>query len=121
MMDTKTLTIGVMSIEDSKKRMLKELATRTKAATPRYTFQTPEAMARLLTPPRWNILQALTGAGPLGVRELARRVGRDVKDVHRDAEALVLNGLVDKTTDRKLSFPYKRVRVQFEFKTSKAA
>jgi len=30
-----------------------------------------------LNPNRWAILKALTGAGPLGVRELARRVGRD--------------------------------------------
>ncbi len=120
-MDTKTLTIGVMSLEESKKRMLKELASGLPAATPRYTFQTPEAMARMLTPARWNILQALTGAGPIGVRELARRVGRDVKDVHRDAESLRLNGLIDKTKDRKLSFPYERVRVQFEFRTTKAA
>jgi predicted transcriptional regulator len=47
--------------------------------------------------------------------------GRDVKDVHRDAEGLVLNGLIDKTKDRKLSFPYKRVRVQFELWSPKAA
>ncbi len=115
-----TLTIEVASLEEVQKRILKATARRI-PATPRYTFPTPEAMARSLTPARWSILQALTGAGPIGVRELARRVGRDVKDVHRDAESLVLNGLIDKTKDRKLSFPYKRVRVQFELRSPKAA
>ena len=45
------------------------------------------------------------GAGPLDIRELARRVDRDVKGVHRDAQVLVLCGLMDKSADGKLSFP----------------
>lgn len=113
-MNKTTLTIEVTSLEEVNKRIIRAATNRTADASPRYTFPTPEAMARSLTPARWSILQALTGAGPIGVRELARRVGRDVKDVHRDAEALALNGLIDKTKDRKLSFPYKRVKVAFE-------
>lgn len=114
-MDKTTLTIEVASLEEVNKRIIKAATSRTPDTSPRYTFPTPEAMARSLTPARWSILQALTGAGPIGVRELARRVERDVKDVHRDAQALVLNGFIDKTKDRKLSFPYKCVKVAFEF------
>jgi predicted transcriptional regulator len=52
------------------------------------------------------------------VRELARRVGRDVKGVHTDARALLLAGLIDKTEDGKLSFPYDAVRVEFVLKAA---
>ncbi|MEO6403338.1 MAG: MarR family transcriptional regulator [Vicinamibacteria bacterium] len=119
-MDATTLTIEVASLDDVKKQI--KAVFRGKAdETHRYTFLTPEAMAQALTPPRWIILRTLTGAGPLGIRELARRVGRDVKAVHTDADALVRAGLVEKTKDRKLSFPYKRVKVAFELRAVKAA
>ena len=52
-----------------------------------------------LTANRWAILKAMTSAGPLGVRELARRVGRDVKGVHTDSQALVACGVIEKTED----------------------
>lgn len=113
-MDETTLTIGIDNIEGVKRRMKSALRRGEAEATPRYTFQSAEDMARTLTPGRWGLLAALTGAGPLGVRELARRVGRDVKGVHTDAQALVLCGLLDKAADGKLSFPYQHVKVQFE-------
>lgn len=47
------------------------------------------------------------------MRELARRVGRDVKGVHTDAQALAAGGVIDKTADGKLLFPYDAVRVEF--------
>ena len=37
-----------------------------------------------MTAKRWEILRALTGAEPLSIREIARRVERDVKAVHAD-------------------------------------
>lgn len=83
------------------------------AATPRYAFRSHEDLLRMLNPNRWGLLKALTGSGPLGVRELARRVGRDVKGVHTDAQALLHCGLVDKTADGQLSFPYEAVHVDF--------
>ena len=112
-MDMTTLTINIGSIEDARRALLAAAETGTSAATPQYTFLSAESMARTLTPGRWRLLDALTGAGPLGVRELARRVGRDVKGVHSDAQALVLCGLVDKTVDGKLHFPYDAVHVDF--------
>ena len=60
----------------------------------------------------------MNGYGPLGVRELARRVGRDVKGVHTDAQVLVLCGLVDKSADGKLNFPYEAVHVDFFLKAA---
>ena len=36
----------------------------------------------------------MTGAGPLALREIARRVERDVKAVHTDVHALLNAGLI---------------------------
>ncbi|MDR2213065.1 MAG: hypothetical protein LBE21_05500, partial [Pseudomonadales bacterium] len=72
-----------------------------------------------LSPNRWSIIEALTGAGPMGVRELARKLERDVKGVHTDAQTLAARGLIDKTGDGKLLFPYNAVHV--DFKLEKAA
>ncbi len=77
------------------------------------SFPSHEDLWATLSPGRWALLKAMTGAGSIGVRELARRVGRDVKGVHTDAQALVLCGVIDKTADGKLIFPYDAVHVDF--------
>jgi predicted transcriptional regulator len=51
------------------------------------SFETPEWLFQTMTQLRWNIIKAITGVGPLSIREIARRVGRDVKAVHRDVHA----------------------------------
>ena len=84
----------------------------------RISFASHEDLWRTLTANRWALLKALTGAGPLGVRELARRVKRDVKGVHTDVQALVLCGVIDKTADGKLVFPYDAVHVNFMLKAA---
>ena len=84
------------------------------------SFPSEELLFTVLTARRWTLLRALTGAGPLGVRELARRVGRDVKGTHTDAQALVKAGVIDKLPDGKLHFPYDEVRLALVM-TSQAA
>lgn len=116
-MDETTLTISVESADDAKRRMKAAFAG-VADATPRYTFPTREALLRTLSPNRWGILEALTGTRPLGVRELARRVNRDVKGVHTDAHALAQAGVIDRTADGKFSFPYAAVKVQFEVRAA---
>lgn len=111
------LTIDIATPDEVKARTLAAFAGRA-AATARYSFSTAEDMARILTPSRWRVISAMTGAGPLGIRELARRVERDVKGVHNDASALVACGLVERTDDGKYLFPYDRVKVTFEVRTA---
>ncbi len=77
------------------------------------SFESPQALWRALTPNRWSIIQTLTGRGPVGVRELARLLQRDVKGVHNDIQALVLIGVLEKTADGRLEFPYDSVHVDF--------
>lgn len=111
-MDTKTLTINISTPEKIKARFL-SATSGSASKTPELTFVSAEAMARTLTPGRWQIIEAMTGAGALGVRELARRVGRDVKGVHSDAQALVQAGVIDKDQKGKIIFPYNEVKVEF--------
>lgn len=44
---------------------------------------------------------------------VARRIRRDIKAVHSDVQALVTAGILEKTEDGKVIFPYDEVRVDF--------
>ena len=79
----------------------------------RIEFASPELLWRVLTAKRWELLKAMTGAGPLSIREAARRVGRDVKAVHGDMKALLAAGVVVRTTDGAVEFPFDAVKVEF--------
>ena len=80
------------------------------------TFPTVQALWAALTVKRWEIVQALCGAGPLTLREVARRVDRDVKGVHTDVHALLATGVLDKADDGRIVFPYDAVHVDFEMR-----
>ena len=45
------------------------------------------------------LLRATTGAGALTIREVARRVGRDLEAVHGDVDTLLQARLVNRTDD----------------------
>lgn len=77
----------------------------------RLNFETPQAFFAHLTSRRWALLAELLGAGEVAVRELARRVGRDVKRVHEDAAALVDLGLVERAAGGALFCPYDDIHV----------
>ena len=79
----------------------------------RISFATPELLWRVLTAKRWELLKALCGAGPVSIREAARRVGRDVKTVHSDVTALLMAGVFERTESGQVEFPYQAVRVEF--------
>lgn len=76
-------------------------------------FATPELLWQVLTAKRWQLLKAMCGAGPMSIREAARRVGRDVKAVHGDITALLNSGLLDRTADGRVEFPFEAVKVEF--------
>jgi predicted transcriptional regulator len=46
---------------------------------------------------------------------VANRVGRDVKAVHGDIHALLKAGILDRTEDGRVVFPYDAVKVEFSF------
>jgi len=82
------------------------------------SFETPGLLFKVLTQKRWELLAAMTGAGPMSLREAARRVGRDVKAVHSDVHALLDAGLLRKTEKGRIVFPFDAVRVSFELRAA---
>lgn len=86
-------------------------AFRGRAQGARISFATPELLFTVLTAKRWELLRAMAGAGPLTIREAARRVKRDVKAVHGDVQALLTAGILRKTEHRRIVFPFDTIRV----------
>ena len=77
------------------------------------SFASLELLWKVLTPKRWEILRTMTGAGPLAIRELARRLHRDVKSVHGDVQSLLKAGVLDRTEDGQIVLPYDQIHVDF--------
>lgn len=68
--------------------------------------------------PCWDLLKVMTGAGPMTIREAARRMERDVKGVHADVHTLLKAGLLRKTGDERIVFPYDVVHVDFTLRAA---
>ena len=67
---------------------------------------------------RWDLLKVMTGAGPISIREAARRLGRDVKAVHGDVHVLLNAGILHKTETGQIEFPFDAVHVDFMLQAS---
>ena len=72
-----TVTLGVSSIDDVKGRLA--AAFRDEPQGQRISFASVDLLWKVISPKRWDIIRAMTGQGPLAIREVARRLGRDVK------------------------------------------
>ena len=75
--EMKTVTLEVATLKDVKRRAQDAFKGRKQGA--RISFATPELLFQLMTAKRWELIRMMTGAGPLTIREAARRVDRDVK------------------------------------------
>ena len=82
------------------------------------SFESPTLLFKVLTGKRWELLNMMTGAGPMTIREAARGLGRDVKAVHGDIHALLNTGILQKTDDGRIEFPFDAVRVEFTLKAA---
>ena len=72
------------------------------------TFATADLMLQTLTRKRWQLINTLMSEGAMGVRELARTVKRDPKNVHTDIMALKKIGLVRDAGER-VAVPYDEI------------
>ena len=113
-MSERTLTI---TLQPDWKSALRAAGKRAQAA--RYSgevlnFESAGAFFGRLTEKRWALVHALQGQGELSVRELARRVGRDVKRVHEDVLTLAELGLVERTDAGGVRCPFGAVRIDME-------
>jgi predicted transcriptional regulator len=112
----KTVTLEVASREDVTRRALE--AFKGKKQRARISFATPELLWKVLTAKRWELLKAMAGQGPLTIREVARRVERDVKAVHGEVHALIDAGLLERTETRRVAFPFDVIRVEFTLRAA---
>ncbi len=112
----KTVTLEVSSSEDVKRRTME--AFRGKKQRARISFATPELLWKVLTAKRWELIKAMAGQEPLTMREVARRIGRDVKAVHGDVHALLDAGVLERTENGQFVFPFDAVRVEFTLRAA---
>ncbi len=113
----KTVTFSIASRQDVTRRALAAFQGKRQGA--HISFSSVELLWRTLTRKRWELIKAMTGQGAMTIREAARKAGRDVKAVHRDVHALLDAGVLERTADGRIAFPYDAVHV--DFMLSKAA
>lgn len=119
-MNGRTLTIRLQS---DWKAALRQAGAKAKSRSYKgeiLNFESPGAFFGCLTERRWELVRVLQGRGPLAVRELARRVGRDVKRVHEDIRALIDLGLVDQV-DRGVVCPFVTIHIDMELRAEQLA
>lgn len=105
----RVVTLGIADRKTMERRALDAFKGRKQGA--HISFAAPEVLFRLLTAKRWQLISAMTGAGPMTLREAARRVARDVKAVHGDIHALLDAGILRKNHSNKIEFPFDAIRV----------
>jgi predicted transcriptional regulator len=109
----KTVTLEVRRSEESMAEFVQAWKSGKPQRAARISFATPELLWKVLSAKRWELLKALCGAGPISIREAARRVHRDVKAVHSDVTALLSAGLLNRTETGSIEFPYEAVKIEF--------
>jgi len=109
----KTVVLEVRSLDDTLADTAAAMRTGRGRATARIAFASPELLWQVLSGKRWALLKAMCAAGPMSIREAARRVGRDVKAVHGDVTALLACGILERTEDGAVEFPFDAVKVEF--------
>lgn len=77
------------------------------------SFASLDLLWKILAPNRMGIVKTLTGSEPLALREIARRLDRDVKAVHTDVQMLLKAGVIEKTESNKIMFAYDAIHVDF--------
>ena len=107
----KTVTLSVASRQAVKQRALDAFSGKRRGA--HISFASADLLWKVLTAKRWELLKAMAGGGAMTLREAARRAERDVKAVHGDVHALLAAGVLRKTADGRIEFPFDAVHVDF--------
>ena len=69
-------------------------------------------LLKTLSPARFDLLQALNRGGPMSIYELAKRLGRDYKNVHTDVTQLARLGLIERGSDNRVTVPWDLLRAE---------
>jgi predicted transcriptional regulator len=112
----KTVTLSVQSINSVIDSALKAFSGKAQGAY--ISFASLDLLWKVLAPNRMAIVKALTGSEPLALREIARRVNRDVKAVHTDVQLLLKAGVLNKAETGKIAFEYDAIHVDFKLQAT---
>lgn len=109
----KSVTFEVRTPEEAMGDFVQSWKSGKSQKSARISFASPELLWQVLTAKRWELLKALCGAGPVSIREAARRVKRDVKAVHGDVTALLKVGVLERAEGGGIVFPFDAVKIEF--------
>lgn len=112
----KTVTLSVASRQAVKQRALDAFSGKRRGA--HISFASADLLWKVLTAKRWELLKTMAGGRAMTLREAARRAKRDVKAVHGDVHALLAAGVLRRTADGKIEFPFDAVHVDFVLKAA---
>jgi len=76
----KTVVLEVRSLKETLADATRAMKTGRAEREAQIGFASPELLWQVLTAKRWELLKAMCGAGPMSIREAARRVGRDMTE-----------------------------------------
>jgi len=116
-----TLIIGNQPQQDIRRRILDVWNSGQAETAARLDYVNLDDAWKVLSPKRRAIMGVMAGAGPLTIREIARRTGRDVRAVHSDVHTLLRSGVIDKTDDDRIVLPYQFVKFDFVLDSQRAA
>jgi predicted transcriptional regulator len=115
MTSKRVLHIEVTSAEESLGQFAAtwERAVRDKAVKPYHGvgFESMGQLLATLTPKRWELIERLRCEGPMTIYALAKLLGRDYKNVHRDVKALMELDIIQET-DGKIEVPWDEIEAR---------
>jgi len=82
------------------------------------SFETMEALLRVLTPGRWSLFRHLKAAGPSLIRAVSRGLRRDSRGVHADVMALIEAGFIVRDEEGRVSVPWSRITAELALDTA---
>ena len=78
------------------------------------SFPDLPSLLRTLSVARWTLLQKLSAEGPLSIYELAKRLGRDYKNVHTDVTQMAAIRLIEREADGRITVPWELLRAELK-------
>ena len=121
-----TLKVRIESMADTLSRAAEafksaESGLLTERSSDTLAFGSWEAMHRTLAPKRLEIVRCMAGQGAMTVRDVARAVGRDIKNVHADLDLLAKAGVINRVQGGGFEFDYDLIHFEFDIKADNAA
>ena len=118
-----TLRIAVMSFEDMRATSIaraRDLDAGIDRRDSLVAFVSQELLWKKLSPKRLEALDTMVGAGQMSIRELSRRLKRDVKAVYGDVQVLLQERLIVRTEDGQIELPFDEVLLEVTMKAQAA-